>query len=421
MLISTTGAVIVTVNGDVTTPTAGSAPISMVSSTGTHTVLVNSDIAGDFGIFSSTDGARDITIAAGGSVDGDTQAAIHLEGSGTADITNAGTVGSASTDFAVNASAAGDTVLTNQSGGVVNGFLTLSAGADTFSNAGTWNTQGTTDFGGGIDDFANDAGGVFSLAGDTTLANLETFSNDGTIDLATFTLTGPAIAFVNNGTIDTDGNAAVAGFTTFDNDGTLDLGPGTFTVIAGVPFTNTGTILADEGASTITGQTSFANSGTLDLSGWRDGRRADDRQRLRRLRALRTLEIDFDGLTADRLVIDGAASGSTTVDVFPAGDIAINPDNVLVIDTNGTRPRVRPRHDHVGLIDLSLAQVGDRVLPQLGAERRGDRAGGDRRDGPEPLVPVGPTSTATMPRFAGPISGSSGRATSASGSGVPQP
>ena len=330
----------------------------MVSSTGTHTVLVNSDIAGDFGIFSSTDGARDITIAAGGSVDGDTQAAIHLEGSGTADITNAGTVGSASTDFAVNASAAGDTVLTNQSGGVVNGFLTLSAGADTFSNAGTWNTQGTTDFGGGIDDFANDAGGVFSLAGDTTLANLETFSNDGTIDLATFTLTGPAIAFVNNGTIDTDGNAAVAGFTTFDNDGTIDLGPGTFTVIAGVPFTNTGTIIADEGASTITGQTSFANSGTLDLS---DGATGDvltiDSDFAGS--GASTLEIDFDGLTADRLVIDGAASGSTSVDVFPAGDIAINIDGVLVVDTvSTTAGAFALGTTDVGLIDLDLVQVG---------------------------------------------------------------
>ena len=42
----------------------------------------------------------------------------------------------------------------------------------------------------GTDDFANDAGGAFNLTGDTTLAGLETFSNDGTINLDTFTLTG---------------------------------------------------------------------------------------------------------------------------------------------------------------------------------------------------------------------------------------
>ncbi len=46
--------------------------------------------------------------------------------------------------------------------------------------------------------------------------------------------------------------------------------------------------------------------------------------------------IDFDGLTADRLEIIGAASGMTTVDVPSAGGIAINPDGVLVVDTTTT-------------------------------------------------------------------------------------
>ena len=43
------GAVSVTVDGTVTAAGAGSAPISIVSTTGTHDVTVNGDVAGDFG------------------------------------------------------------------------------------------------------------------------------------------------------------------------------------------------------------------------------------------------------------------------------------------------------------------------------------------------------------------------------------
>ena len=59
--------------------------------------------------------------------------------------------------------------------------------------------------------------------------------------------TSPAIAFVNAGDIDTNGNAGLAGFTSFDNAGTLDLAAGTFTAPAGVPFTNSGTITLNRG------------------------------------------------------------------------------------------------------------------------------------------------------------------------------
>ena len=47
--------------------------------------------------------------------------------------------------------------------------------------------------------------GELNLTGDAAIANLATFTNDGTINLDTFTLTGPAIAFDNAGTITTGG------------------------------------------------------------------------------------------------------------------------------------------------------------------------------------------------------------------------
>jgi hypothetical protein len=70
------------------------------------------------------------------------------------------------------------------------------------------------------------------------------------------------------------------------------------------------------GANTITGQTSFANSGTIDLQ---DGAVGD----VLTINGAfvgsggSNLAIDFTGTAADTLVINGAASGTTTVNVTP--------------------------------------------------------------------------------------------------------
>lgn len=97
-------------------------------------------------------------------------------------------------------------------------------------------------------------------------------------------------------------------------------------------FTNTGTILADEGASTITGQTNFANSGTIDLQ---DGATGD----------VLTIDsafvgsggsnllIDSSSTAADLLIINGAASGSTLVNVNLTDFGRIDPVGNLVVDT----------------------------------------------------------------------------------------
>ena len=185
--VNTSGAQAITLNG-VTTGTAGS------------------------GLVSNTAGARTITVGAAGNVTGGTQA-ILLTNTGTATVTNGGIVGSGTAGLAVNAAAAGATTVTNNAAGTINGRLALSGFADTFTNAGIWNTQGITDFGAGADTLANTATGTVNLAGATTLTNLETFTNAGRINLNTFVLTGPAIAFTNTGTIDTNGSAGLAGFT----------------------------------------------------------------------------------------------------------------------------------------------------------------------------------------------------------------
>ena len=269
---------------------------------------------------------------------------LAFDGGDTA-VTNTGTIFAATTiDFGGGADS-----LTNNAGGTFNGAgvtllgletlsnagefnanggLTLDAGGTAVTNTGDFNVNATLDFGGGTDSFANESAGVITLFGDTVLAGLETFTNDGTIDLDTFTLTGPAIAFDNTGTIITGGDAGITGFTDFSNSGTLDLAAGTFTVDP-VPFVNTGDIIAVGGATTITGQTLFENSGTLDLV---DGATNDtltiDSDFVGS--GASTLAVDFSGEDADLLVINGDASGETAVDGNFLG--GFNLDGVLVVD-----------------------------------------------------------------------------------------
>ena len=171
------------------------------------------------------------------------------------------------------------------------------------------------DLGLGTDAFANTGTGILNLTANSSVLGAETFTQTGRINLNTFTLAGTG-AFTNAGFIDTNGAAGLTGFTAFNNSGSLDLAAGTFTAPAGA-FTNSGTIFADEGASTITGQTSFTNSGQLDLQ---DGT-VDDVLTINSGfvgSAGSTLAIDFNETASDRLVISGAASGTTTVNVLPS-------------------------------------------------------------------------------------------------------
>jgi len=330
-----------------------------VSSTGAQTIALNGVTTGTTGsgLVSGTTGARTITVGAGGNVTGGTQA-ILLTGTGTAGITNGGIIGAASTGLALNAAAAGATTLTNQAAGTVNGRATFSANADTFTNSGIWNTQGITDFGAGADLLNNTGTGTINILGNTTFANLETFTNTGRINLNNFVLTGPAIAFTNSGFIDTSGNAGLAGFTAFNNAGTLDLAPGTFLVPAAT-FTNSGTILADEGASTISGQTSFANTGTIDLQ---DGVPNDTLTINSNFVGSggSNLLVDYLAGDADVLVINGAASGATTINAAYLGG-GFDFDGSLVVDTTTSTANAFVLGAVTGenpLVDVRLVQDG---------------------------------------------------------------
>jgi hypothetical protein len=132
-----------------------------------------------------------------------------------------------------------------------------------------------------------------------------------------------------------------------------------FTAPAGV-FTNSGTILADEGVSSITGQSSFANSGMIDLQ---DGA-TDDVLTINSAfvgSGGSTLAIDFTPIAADRLVINGAASGTTAVDANFVGGGLIDLNGVLVVDTTSSTADAFILGDVTGfnpLINVSLVQAG---------------------------------------------------------------
>src|SRR5690606_11215005 len=76
----------------------------------------------------------------------------------------------------------------NNNSNTIIGGITLTDGADTFNNNGTWVASGTTDFGDGEDSIVNN--GLFKIdgAGDVTITGLETFANNGAVDLRNGTL-----------------------------------------------------------------------------------------------------------------------------------------------------------------------------------------------------------------------------------------
>ena len=323
------GAVSISTGG---TASGGAYGIQAVS-TDVQTILIGGATAGaTAGIHSDSIGARTVSVGASGNVTGATQA-ILFDNFGRATVNNSGIIGAASTVLAINGAAASTTTVANNTGGVLNGRVTLGVGADSLINTGTFNSQGVNDFGAGADVFNNAAGGVLNILGNTTFANLETLTQNGRINLNNFTLTGSAIAFVNGSTgfIDTSSSAAIAGFTSFSNSGTLDLAAGTFTVpVAAFANNAGGVVIADEGLTTITGQTTFNNAGTIRLQ---DGVTGDVLTLASPYvgSGASALAIDAASFSSDRLV-SGAASGSTLINVNLLDTGFISPTGQLVID-----------------------------------------------------------------------------------------
>jgi outer membrane autotransporter protein len=342
----------------------------------------------------SNGGAQTVTIGGGSVVGGPT--AINSVVGSSLTVANAGTLGVPG-GVAVSTDGLAATSITNQTGGILNGRVNLSQFNDSVTNGGTWNAAGAQNFLTGTDAVNNQSGGVLNTAAGTTFDGLESLSNSGTItttgtldfigvrttltNSGTFNLTASSAvtglgaatlggttnagagsslagtgAFSNSGTLITTGAFTLSGFTSLSNSGTLNLAPGTFTV-PGAVFTNSGTINS-RGAATITGQTSFANSGTINLQNGAVGDVLTVNSAFSGSGSSKLL-IDYSGSAADELVINGAASGTTTINVTPTAGMVINPTGILVVDTGTTTSNAFVLGTtNVGLLDLKLAQVG---------------------------------------------------------------
>ncbi len=183
--VNTPGAASITSSGNVTTTGAAAPGITATSTGGATTVNVTGGAissAKDVGLSLSGQTSTAV-IGSKASVSGAT-AGINLVSTTGSTLTNNGSVAS-SGGFAVQASGGPATV---NNAGTITGAVSLTAGADTFNNSGTFAALKNSDFGAGADVF-NNTGTVSVLptattAGSVTFTGLETFSNKGTVSLA---------------------------------------------------------------------------------------------------------------------------------------------------------------------------------------------------------------------------------------------
>ncbi len=199
------------------------------TSCGNVTVNVTGNIAAtNSGVYTQSCGSGQVTVNAGTSVTSTGGWGLALNSVTGTNVFVDGTVNDGTVGAVVFENGAG--ALTIRTGGIVNGKVVGNALAQTVTvnTGGIWNATGVSDLGAGVDsttnngtlnlaagssiDFGADAdtltnnvGGIINVNGNSSFLNLETFTQNGRINLNTFTLTGPAIAFVNNGTIDTNG------------------------------------------------------------------------------------------------------------------------------------------------------------------------------------------------------------------------
>jgi hypothetical protein len=305
--------------GDVTA-TAGTG-IDAFADTGAIEITANGNVSGTTsGISATSDGLKTVTIAAGKTVSAPT--AVVFNGAGTSLLINNGTIG-APGSVAVQA-AGGPTGIANQSGATLSGAFLLSDLDDTIGNLGTLNLSGHSDFGAGPDLILNQANGRVNIAAATVVDGLETFTNAGTFSL--------------------NGNSALTG-TAFSN-------------LAGSHFLVTG------GAFALNGLATFSNAGAISLmdGAANDRLTIDTNYSASGTAASLTLDVASDLQSSDQLIINGAATGTTTLNVnLVQGNGLLNTDGRLLVDTNaaGTDNAfvLAPIAGH-GLVDYALEQRG---------------------------------------------------------------
>jgi outer membrane autotransporter protein len=162
----------------------------------------------------------------------------------------------------------------------------------------------------------------------------------------------------NGGTVLAGGGTVMNGLETFSNNGLLNLTGGLFSLPDTTSLTSSGTILAINGAATISAGSPLLNSGTIDLlDGVPNDTLTIDTDFVGS--GASTLQIDSSSTLTDLLVITGAASGSTDVDVNFLG--GFNPAGVLVVDTGTSTVDAFVLDDVTAspLVDLSLVRIGD--------------------------------------------------------------
>jgi hypothetical protein len=314
-VLTTTGNQTITVAG---ASASGAGMDAIVANSTSGNVIVNANgnvtSATGFGINVGTGGTSTVNVNSGTTTG---LTGINSVATGGSTINIAGTVSSNAGGFAVNADG-GAATLTVASGGVLNGPINLTDNADVVNINGTWNASGTSDFGAGIDTLNNNSNTINTVNG-TVFDNLEIFNNNA--------------------------------------NGLLNLGTGTTTFPDTTTFNNAGTIRAVGGATTLTSLATVASTGLIDLV---DGA-ANDTLTITNAYSgsgSAALAVDYSGAAADVLVIGGATTGSTSITVVPTADIVINPNNVLVVDTNDLTSHFTLGTTNFGLIDLNLTQVG---------------------------------------------------------------
>ncbi|MEO7505049.1 MAG: hypothetical protein ABIT69_07700 [Sphingomicrobium sp.] len=269
---------------------------STIAGTGvcnTSTINVTGNVSGvASGVNADACGAGNVNVNAGKTVSASAGPAIINNATGVATTNVSGTVTAAAGLAAIDNNGT-SSVTTLNSGAAVTGTFNGTVGNDTFTvaNGATFTTAGTSDFGLGVDSLAN--AGTLTTTGATTFLGLETFGNTGTVNLA----------------------------------------PALFSVPTSTSFTNGGTINATGGATMITSLAPVANSGTINLQ---DGVTGDFLTITNAYAGsgAAALNIDAAATTSDRLIVTGAASGSTRVNANILGGNLINIPGNLVVDTN---------------------------------------------------------------------------------------
>src|SRR5262249_17016851 len=155
---------------------------------GTIIVTTTADVsaANGIGIHTNSVGLATTTIdVLSGTVQGGTSGITAESVSGAIQVNNSGTIQNMSGqpgDFGFATSGAGDATLTNKAGGVVTGSVAMTGtGANSFVNAGIWNTLGSSSFVGATSVVNS---GTINVFGNTTFSGLTTLTNAGTLNLA---------------------------------------------------------------------------------------------------------------------------------------------------------------------------------------------------------------------------------------------